>query len=155
MENLALRIAEIFSTNKSDAEKCARIDDIGDILGNSNIDYIQMTDVINILINNIHGESDEVKESILNTILVGLEDKEGFDYKQLLLDKLVSEIDKLDSQCTSYVVTLLGFSGNKKYIVVLDDLLLSVKKEYVREDIEIAKKEIEYRVKKQENNENH
>lgn len=115
-------------------EKINQISDNGDYLTYGDIDKKTAIEYIDILIKYlVQQKNDAMKETILGIIL-DTEDFKEID-KELDISPIVTNLDKFNIQCLSYVLSILSYSGKKEYM----DYIESFNDEpRLKEDIEEA-----------------
>lgn len=141
--NLSETINDIFQDN-SLAEVSSKLNEFGDSLEYGDWSKNEIIESVNCLLSQIKDLGDStVVEDILHICLNNMNSHNvfsGFD-----LDTLVSCIGKLNSECISYVLTFLGFSGKREYITTIQTFL---ENDELKEDAEEALFELNYRISK-------
>lgn len=85
---------------------------------------------------------DDIKESILNAILEG--SKSPFVEKSINLTPIVNNLANFNDECLSYILSILGNSGNYKYRSIIESYKT---KSMLEDDVEEALSELDYRIK--------
>lgn len=136
-------INDIFQDN-SLAEVSSKLNNLGDLLEYGDWSKKEIVESINCLLSQIKDIGDSVViENILHICLNVMNSHNVFSGFEL--DSLVSCIRKLNSECISYVLTFIGFSGDKKYIITLNSFIES---HVLKEEAEEALVELNYRIRK-------
>lgn len=141
--NLSEKIKDIFQTNNPKVLSSS-LNEFGDLLEYGDWNKNEIIESVNCLLSQIRNISDlSVIENILHicfNIMNSHTVFSGFD-----LDILVSCINKLNSECISYVLTFLGFSGRKEYYTIIQSFL---ENDVLKKDAEEALFELDYRTNK-------
>lgn len=141
--NLSETIKDIFQTNNP-KEVSSNLNEFGDLLEYGDWNKNEIIESVNCLLSQIRNISDlSVIENILHicfNIMNSHTVFSGFD-----LDTLVSCINKLNSECISYVLTFLGFSGKREYYTIIQSFL---ENDVLKKEAEEALFELDYRIKK-------
>lgn len=141
--NLSETIKDIFQTNNP-KEVSSNLNEFGDLLEYGDWNKNEIIESVNCLLSQIRNISDlSVIENILHicfNIMNSHTVFSGFD-----LDTLVSCINKLNSECISYVLTFLGFSGKREYYTIIQSFL---EYDVLKKEAEEALFELDYRIKK-------
>ncbi|KQO14761.1 hypothetical protein [Paenibacillus sp. Leaf72] len=139
---LVEKLNSIFSMD-DEVEKENAIEAIGDILEYGGLDTNEIIEGVNSLISYVVLEkNDTLKESILHTI------NNAIVYQnvaaEISLDVFIPYISSLKVEYLTYVISFLGFSGNHKYVPILETFLIHPSKE-IQEAAKEALSEIKYR----------
>lgn len=141
--NLSATINDIFQ-EKSLKEVSGKLNEFGDLLEYGDWSKKEIIESVDCLLSKIKDMGDSfVIENILHTCFNIMNSHavfSGFD-----LDTLVLCIGKLNSECISYVLTFLGFSGKREYITVIQSFLDD---NVLKEEAEEALIELNYRISK-------
>ena len=141
--NLSKTMKDIFQTNNP-KEVSSGLNEFGDLLEYGDWNKNEIIESVNCLLSQIRNISDlSFIENILHicfNIMNSHAVFSGFD-----LDTLVSCINKLNSECISYVLTFLGFSGRREYYTIIQSFL---ENDVLRKDAEEALFELDYRTNK-------
>lgn len=99
--------------------------------------------IINILSEQVVKQNDDdIKEAILDAMLEG--SKAPFVEKSMNLKPIVEHLTEFNDECLSYILSMLGNSGNNDYRFVIESYKTNLKLE---EDVEEALSELDYRIK--------
>ncbi|MGX7418403.1 hypothetical protein ACWOFR_06315 [Carnobacterium gallinarum] len=85
----------------------------------------------------------DIKESILDAMLEG--SKAPDIEKSINLTPIINHLNEFNDECLSYILSMLGNSGNVKYRQIIESYKDNSKLE---EDVEEALSELDYRIKK-------
>lgn len=139
--NLLKAIENSFRENNM-TELLGKLNDIGDLLEYGDLSKEELIACIDCFLSHIENLYDiSIIENILNICFNVMEAHsvfEGFN-----LDPVISSLDRLDKECISYVFTLIGFSGDEKYKVILEKYLSNVD---LKDEAEEALTELNYRL---------
>ncbi|MBC1573433.1 hypothetical protein HCB21_01955 [Listeria booriae] len=128
---------------KSKEDKLEAVGYIRDIL-----DYGSETDDASLKIINSLSEQvvkqndDDIKEVILDAMLEG--SKAPFVEKSMNLEPIVGHLTEFNDECLSYILSMLGNSGNNDYRAIIESYKTNLRLE---EDVEEALSELDYRIK--------
>lgn len=144
--NLIDEITNIFLlSNKK--EKESSIEKLGDLFEyDDNLDKSEVIEGVNLLLSNVVLEKNSsLKESILHTV------HNSIVYKDIAgevsLDVLLPYCSSFEAEDLLYVLSFFGFSGNEKYLSILNSYLKHPNTE-VQEAAKEAVTEIEFRSSK-------
>ncbi|MBO1300807.1 MULTISPECIES: hypothetical protein [unclassified Enterococcus] len=87
-------------------------------------------------------DDDDIKELILDAILEGSKDPDL--EKSIDLNPIIHHLTDFNDECLSYILTLLGNSGNVKYRQIIESYKGNSR---LKEDVEEALSELDYRIK--------
>jgi len=125
-------------------EESNKLSEIGDLLEYGKWSKDEIISSVNCLLNHIRElEEDSVIEDILNisfNVMNAHSVFAGFD-----LDSVISCMENLNTECISYVLTFIGFSGNREYKLILQTYL---ENDNLKEEAEEALFELDYRINK-------
>lgn len=85
----------------------------------------------------------DIKESILDAMLEG--SKAPDVEKSINLTPIINHLNEFNDECLSYILSMLGNSGNVKYRQIIESYKDNFKLE---EDVEEALSELDYRINK-------
>ncbi len=128
---------------ESKEDKLEAVGYIRDIL-----DYGGETDDTTLAIVNILSEQvvkqndDDVKEAMLDAILEG--SKAPFVEKSINLVPIIKHLNEFNDECLSYILSMLGNSGNNNYRGIIESFKTNFRLE---EDVEEALSELDFRIK--------
>ncbi|MBC1470061.1 hypothetical protein HB877_08760 [Listeria welshimeri] len=88
-------------------------------------------------------DDNDVKESILDAMLEG--SKAPDVEKAINLTPIINHLNEFNDECLSYILSMLGNSGNVKYKPIIESYKNNSK---LKEDVEEALSELDYRIKK-------
>lgn len=128
--------------SEPDLEKLdAEISAVGDLLAGCELGDSEVIKIVNFLLGRIeHYQDDTVVENILNVclqIMTAHHVFAGFD-----LDVILPCLNRLNTECSSYILTFWGFSGDQKYKRLIEPFL-SV--DALKEEAAEALRELDYR----------
>lgn len=112
------------------------------------LDYGSETDdaaleIINSLSEQVVKQNDDdIKEAILDAMLEG--SKAPSVETSMNLGPIIEHLSEFNEECLSYVLSLLGNSGNNDYRVIIESYKTNFRLE---EDVEEALSELDYRIK--------
>ena len=119
----------------------AEISAAGDLLTGCELGDAEVIKIVNFLLGRIeHYQDDTIVENILNVclqIMTAHQVFAGFD-----LDLILPYLNRLNTECSSYMLTFWGFSGDQKYRRHIEPFL-SV--DGLKEEAEEALRELDYR----------
>ena len=119
----------------------AEISAVGDLLVGCELRDSEVIKIVNFLLGRIeHYQNDTIVENILNVclqIMTAHQVFAGFD-----LEVILPCLNRLNAECSSYILTFWGFSGNQKYRRHIEPFL-SV--DGLKEEAEEALRELDYR----------
>lgn len=99
-----------------------KLNEIGDLLEYGNLSKEDVITIINCLLSYIKDLKDEsIIENVFNisfNVMNAHSVFSGFN-----LEPVISCLDTLNTECASYAITLLGFSGNRQYKPILQSFL--------------------------------
>lgn len=135
------RLKTVF--DEPDLEKLdAEISAVGDLLVGCELRDREVIKIVNFLLDRIeHYQDDTIVENILNVclqIMTAHQVFAGFD-----LDVILPCLNRLNTECSSYILTFWGFSGDQKYRRYIEPFL-SV--DGLKEEAEEALRELDYRL---------
>lgn len=135
------KLKTVFS--EPDLEKLdAEISAVGDLLVGCELRDSEVIKIVNFLLGRIeHYQNDTIVENILNVCLQIMTVHQvfaGFD-----LDVILPCLNRLNTECSSYILTFWGFSGDQKYRRYIEPFL-SV--DGLKEEAEEALRELDYRL---------
>jgi len=125
-----------------DLEKLdAEISAAGDLLAGCELGDSEVIKIVNFLLGRIeHYKDDTIVENILNVclqIMTAHQVFAGFD-----LDVILPYLNRMNTECSSYMLTFWGFSGDQKYKRLIEPFL-SV--DGLKEEAAEALRELDYR----------
>lgn len=134
------RLKTVF--DELDLEKLdTEISTAGDLLAGCELGDSEVIKIINFLLGRIeHYKDDTIVENILNVclqIMTAHQVFAGFD-----LDVILPYLNRMNTECSSYVLTFWGFSGDQKYKRLIEPFL-SV--DGLKEEAAEALRELDYR----------
>ena len=134
------KLKTVFS--EPDLEKLdAEISAVGDLLVGCELRDSEVIKIVNFLLGRIeHYQNDTIVENILNVclqIMTAHQVFAGFD-----LEVILPCLNRLNAECSSYILTFWGFSGDQKYRRHIEPFL-SV--DGLKEEAEEALRELDYR----------
>ena len=134
------KLKTVFS--EPDLEKLdAEISAVGDLLVGCELRDREVIKIVNFLLGRIeHYQNDTIVENILNVclqIMTAHQVFAGFD-----LEVILPCLNRLNAECSSYILTFWGFSGDQKYRRYIEPFL-SV--DGLKEEAEEALRELDYR----------
>lgn len=134
------RLKTVF--DELDLEKLdAEISAAGDLLAGCELGDSEVIKIINFLLGRIeHYKDDTIVENILNVclqIMTAHQVFAGFD-----LDVILPYLNRMNTECSSYMLTFWGFSGDQKYKRLIEPFL-SV--DGLKEEAAEALRELDYR----------
>lgn len=88
-------------------------------------------------------DDNDVKESILDAMLEGSKAPEV--EKSINLNPIIKHLNEFNDECLSYILSMLGNSGNVKYKAIIESYKDNTQLEG---DVEEALSELDYRIKK-------
>ena len=119
----------------------AEISAVGDLLVGCELRDSEVIKIVNFLLGRIeHYQNDTIVENILNVclqIMTAHQVFAGFD-----LEVILPCLNRLNTECSSYILTFWGFSGDQKYRRHIEPFL-SV--DGLKEEAEEALRELDYR----------
>lgn len=125
----------------------SKISNLGDLLKHSDLSNDEVIKSVNYLLAHIkYYEDENVIENILNVCLSIMDSHNifvGFD-----LDAVVPYINELNTECISYILTFIGYSGKIEYKKILEAFL---EKFELKDEAEEALLELNYRLDKMSN----
>ena len=135
------KLKTVFS--EPDLEKLdAEISAVGDLLVGCELRDSEVIKIVNFLLGRIeHYQNDTIVENILNVclqIMTAHQVFAGFN-----LDVILPCLNRLNTECSSYMLTFWGFSGDQKYRRHIEPFL-SV--DGLKEEAEEALRELDYRL---------
>lgn len=135
------KLKTVFS--EPDLEKLdAEISAVGDLLVGCELRDREVIKIVNFLLGRIeHYQNDTIVENILNVclqIMTAHQVFAGFD-----LEVILPCLNRLNAECSSYILTFLGFSGDQKYRRYIEPFL-SV--DALKEEAAEALRELDYRL---------
>ena len=135
------KLKTVFS--EPDLEKLdAEISAVGDLLVGCELRDSEVIKIVNFLLGRIeHYQNDTIVENILNVclqIMTAHQVFAGFD-----LEVILPCLNRLNTECSSYILTFWGFSGDQKYRRYIEPFL-SV--DGLKEEAEEALRELDYRL---------
>lgn len=131
-------------SKKSKNEKLEAVGYIRDVLDYGDEPDDKAIEIINNLaVQATLQDDNEINESILNAMLEG--SKAPDVEKSINLTPLINHLNKFNDECLSYILSMLGYSGNVKYKKIIESYKDNFKLE---EDVEEALLELDYRIKK-------
>ena len=135
------RLKTVF--DEPDLEKLdAEISAVGDLLVGCELRDREVIKIVNFLLDRIeHYQDDTIVENILNVclqIMTAHQVFAGFD-----LDVFLPCLNRLNTECSSYILTFWGFSGDQKYRRHIEPFL-SV--DGLKEEAAEALRELDYRL---------
>lgn len=134
-------------SKKSKNEKLEAVGYIRDVLDYGDEPDDKAIEIINNLaVQATLQDDNEINESILNAMLEG--SKAPDVEKSINLTPLINHLNKFNDECLSYILSMLGYSGNVKYKKIIESYKDNFKLE---EDVEEALLELDYRIKKRLN----
>lgn len=120
----------------------AKISTAGDLLAGCELGDSEVIKIVNFLLGRIeHYQNDTIVENILNVclqIMTAHQVFAGFD-----LEVILPCLNRLNAECSSYILTFWGFSGDQKYRRHIEPFL-SV--DGLKEEAEEALRELDYRL---------
>lgn len=120
------------------------IDEISDVFEYGQIENDICLELSQLLINDvIKVEDEELQESMLNAISNAAIYKNIAEYVNI--DILVDNIDKFNIANLEYILIVIGFTHNKKYVPILK-FYINSKNKNLSENAKLALKEIENKV---------
>jgi len=141
--NLLETIERVFDKDNV-MEVSNKLGEIGDLLEYGKWSKDEIISSVDCLLNHIsESEEDSVIENILNISLNVMNVHSVFDGFDL--DSVISCMEKLNTECISYVLTFIGFTGNREYRSILQSYLENDK---LKEEAEEALFELDYRINK-------
>lgn len=139
--NLLEAIENSFRENDT-TELSGKLNDIGDLLEYGDWSKEELIACIDCFLGHIENLNDiSTIENILNICFNVMEAHSVF--AGFNLDPVISSLDRLDTECISYVFTLIGFSGDEKYKVILEKFLSNGN---LKDEAEEALIELNYRL---------
>ena len=135
------KLKTVFS--EPDLEKLdAEISAVGDLLVGCELRDREVIKIVNFLLGRIeHYQNDTIVENILNVclqIMTAHQVFAGFD-----LEVILPCLNRLNTECSSYILTFWGFSGDQKYRRYIEPFL-SV--DALKEEAAEALRELDYRL---------
>ncbi|ALS02153.1 hypothetical protein ATZ33_12405 [Enterococcus silesiacus] len=130
-------------SEKSKNDKLEAVGYIRDILdygGESDDNTIKIID--NLSVQATLQNDDDIKESILDAMLEG--SKAPSVEKSINLTPIINHLNGFNDECLSYILSMLGNSGNIKYRPIIE---LYKDNSKLEEDVEEALSELDYRIK--------
>lgn len=120
----------------------AKISTAGDLLAGCELGDSEVIKIVNFLLGRIeHYQNDTIVENILNVclqIMTAHQVFAGFD-----LEVILPCLNRLNAECSSYILTFWGFSGDQKYRRYIEPFL-SV--DALKEEAAEALRELDYRL---------
>lgn len=114
-------------------------DDIGDILEYGNITDNEAIVICNNIIDESISESEsQILEAMYHAVFTGVVNRKVAN--QLHTDIIIKSLDKFNEDVLDYIITILAFSGNRKY----ERIIRQMGQRYGNLDIEGALNELEY-----------
>lgn len=139
-----MNLQKVLNNDASSKEK--KLEAIGEV--RDVLDYGEKSDEeILLVINELSKEvvkqrDDDIKEAMLNAILEG--SKSPVVEKNLYLEPIVKNLKNFNTQCLSYILSMLGNSGNESYRQIIESYSDNPK---LIEDVKEALSELDYRNK--------
>ncbi|MBP2100013.1 hypothetical protein [Enterococcus rivorum] len=131
-------------SEKSKNDKLEAIGYIRDILDYGGESDDQATKIIDDLaVQATLQNDDDIKESILDAMLEG--SKAPSVEKSINLTPIIKHLNEFNDECLSYILSMLGNSGNIKYRPIIE---LYKDKSRLEEDVQEALSELDYRIRK-------
>ncbi|WP_271001240.1 hypothetical protein [Listeria seeligeri] len=128
--------------NKNDKlEAVGYIRDILDYGGKSDDTKIEIIDTL--AEETILQNDDDIKESILDAMLEG--SKAPSVEKSINLRPIINHLDEFNDECLSYILSMLGNSGNVEYRPIIE---LYKSNSRLEGDVKEALSELDYRIKR-------
>lgn len=128
---------------KSKRDKLEAIGFIRDTLDYGDIPDDTALEIVNNLAKQVVKQNDsDIKESILDAILEG--SKAPFVEKTINLAPIVKHLNEFNEACLSYILSLLGNSGEIAYRAIIESYKTNLR---LKEDVEEALAEMDYRIK--------
>lgn len=99
-------------------EKCKKYDDMSDIFEYGNISDEEVVKLCNqILIESKDEKSDVVLEAMYHAIFTAMNCRNIGN--QLEIDSILDVINNFNQEISDYIISILAFTGNRKYISVI------------------------------------
>ncbi|MEI5988990.1 hypothetical protein A5881_000477 [Enterococcus termitis] len=127
-------------SKKDKLEAVGYIRDILDYGGESENTSIKIIDSLSVQV--VLQNDDDVKESMLDAMLEG--SKAPFVEKTIDLTPIVHHLSEFNDECLSYILSMLGNSGNIEYRPIIESYKGN---SMLEEDVEEALSELDYRIK--------
>ncbi|EAD8855441.1 hypothetical protein HZU95_000730 [Listeria monocytogenes] len=128
---------------KSKRDKLEAIGFIRDTLDYGDIPDDTALEIVNNLAKQVVKQNDsDIKESILDAMLEG--SKAPFVEKTINLAPIVKHLNEFNEACLSYILSLLGNSGENAYRAIIESYKTNLR---LKEDVEEALAEMDYRIK--------
>ncbi|MBC1570843.1 hypothetical protein HCJ25_04150 [Listeria sp. FSL L7-1426] len=128
---------------KSKKDKLEAIGFIRDTLDYGDIPDNTALKIVNNLAKQVVKQNDlDIKQSILDAMLEG--SKAPFVEKSINLSPVVEHLNEFNDACLSYILSLLGNSGEIAYRAIIESYKTNLR---LKEDVEEALAEMDYRIK--------
>lgn len=99
-------------------EKCKKYDDMSDVFEYGNISDEEVVKLCNkILIESKDEKSDVVLEAMYHAVFMAVDCRDIGN--QLEIDSILDVINNFNQEISDYIISILAFTGNRKYISVI------------------------------------
>ena len=121
-------------------EKCKKYDDLGDVFEYGNISDEEVVKFCNhILLESKDEKSDMVLEAMYHAVFTAMNYHDISN--QIEIDSILDVINNFNQEISDYIISILAFTGNRKYISTIK----SIGEKYEDLDIVEAIEELESR----------
>lgn len=102
-------------------EKCKKYDDMSDIFEYGNISEEEVVKFCNqILIESKDEKSDVVLETMYHAVFTAVNCRDIGN--QLEIDSILDVINNFNQEISDYIISILAFTGNRKYISIIKSI---------------------------------
>lgn len=102
-------------------EKCKKYDDMNDVFEYGNISDEEVVKLCNqILIESKDEKSDVVLESMYHAVFTAMNCRDIGN--QLEIDSILDVINNFNQEILDYIISILAFTGNRKYISIIKSI---------------------------------
>ena len=102
-------------------EKCKKYDDMNDVFEYGNISDEDVVKLCNqILIESKDEKSDVVLESMYHAVFTAMNCRDIGN--QLEIDSILDVINNFNQEILDYIISILAFTGNRKYISIIKSI---------------------------------
>lgn len=102
-------------------EKCKKYDDMNDVFEYGNMSDEEVVKLCNqILIESKDEKSDVVLESMYHAVFTAMNCRDISN--QLEVDSILDVINNFNQEISDYIISILAFTGNRKYISIIKSI---------------------------------